>query len=82
MWRAKSDRHQVGGNRTVLLVNMRQMPANDFNEATLSVASKQSNVLEILTQTTGASLAVHPATALHGDPAWGFASWRGTSGCD
>ena len=45
----KSGKHQ-DGNRTTLLVNMRQMPAKDFYEATLSVASKQTNVLDILTQ--------------------------------
>ena len=89
---AEQVRQAPGGNRTTLLVNMRQMPADDFYEATLSVASKQTNVLDILTQlplfgkrfsrwTTVPSLAVHPATALHGDPAWGLASWNGSSGC-
>ena len=89
---AEQVRQAPHGNRTILLVNMRQMPADDFYEATLSVASKQTNVLDILTQlplfgktvsrwTTVPSLAVHPATALHGDPAWGLASWNGSSGC-
>ena len=43
-------RQAPDGNRTILLVNMQQMPAKDFYEATVSVASKQTNVLEILTQ--------------------------------
>ena len=47
---AEQVRQAPGGNRTTLLVNMRQMPADDFYEATLSVASKQTNVLDILTQ--------------------------------
>ena len=47
---ADTVRQAPGGNRRILLVNTRHMPANDFHEATLSVASKQSNVLEILTQ--------------------------------
>ena len=72
---AEQVRQAPHGNRTILLVNMRQMPADDFYEATLSVASKQTNVLDILTQR------FHPATALHVDPAWGLASWNGSSGC-
>eukprot|EP00439_Symbiodinium_sp_Y106_P075139 s910_g14.t2 len=47
---AEQVRQAPHGNRTILLVNMRQMPADDFYEATLSVASKQTNVLDILTQ--------------------------------
>ena len=47
---AEQVRQAPHGNRTILLVNMRQMPAKDFYEATLSVASKQTNVLDILTQ--------------------------------
>ena len=47
---AEQVRQAPGRNRTTLLVNMRQMPADDFYEATLSVASKQTNVLDILTQ--------------------------------
>ncbi|CAE7503214.1 unnamed protein product, partial [Symbiodinium pilosum] len=42
------DRQAPDGNRTILLVDMRDMPARDFYEATLSVASKQTNVLDIL----------------------------------
>ena len=47
---AEQVRQAPHGNRTILLVNMRQMPADDFYEATLSVASRQTNVLDILTQ--------------------------------
>ena len=45
---AEQVRQAPDGNRTILLVDMRDMPARDFYEATLSVASKQTNVLDIL----------------------------------
>ena len=47
---AEQVRQAPHGNRTTLLADMRDMPAKDFYEATLSVASKQTNVLDILTQ--------------------------------
>ena len=47
---AEHVRQAPHGNRTTLLADMRDMPAKDFYEATLSVASKQTNVLDILTQ--------------------------------
>ena len=47
---AEQVRQAPHGNRTTLLADMRDMPAKDFYEATLSVASKQTNVLDILTE--------------------------------
>ena len=47
---AQQVRQAPHGNRTTLLADMRDMPAKDFYEATLSVASKQTNVLDILTE--------------------------------
>ena len=88
---AEQVRQAPGGNRTTLLVNMRQMPADDFYEATLSVASKQTNVLDILAQLplVGKRFRAGPQSRV-----WrfiqqlpfmatllGFASWSGNSGC-
>eukprot|EP00439_Symbiodinium_sp_Y106_P044525 s4130_g5.t1 len=47
---AEQVRQAPHGNRTILLADMRDMPAKDFYEAVLSVASRQTNVLDILTQ--------------------------------
>ena len=41
-------RQTRGANRTTLLLNMRQMPAKDFYEATLSVASESSEQAQAL----------------------------------
>ena len=47
---AEQVRQGPDGNSTTLLADMRDMPARDFYEATLSVASKQTNILDILTR--------------------------------